>query len=181
VYWGSLALLVIAVPLGTPYIHTVGPVAFAPTQTLPMNSTVHPLLQLAARLVAEEVREPAGGEVQNNSASERVCDKLGAQITKLAGAAGYRSLLLRALSLAQAECPQLSSVVVLPDGSLAGLPETTLARGPSGQEEAGTVLVANLLGLLNLFIGSSLTRQLVGQAWPSVLNPSDIPSKLPLT
>jgi hypothetical protein len=146
-----------------------------------MNSTVHPLLHLAARLVAEELREPAGEEVRNDPASVRVCDKLGAQITKLAGAAGYRSLVLRALSLAQAESPLLSSVVVLPDGSLAGLSERTPARGPSGQEEAGTVLVANLLGLLNLFIGPSLTRQLVGQAWPSVLNPSDIPSKLPLT
>jgi hypothetical protein len=146
-----------------------------------MNSTVHPLLQLAAQIVAQEVRVPAGGEVRNDPASERVCDKLRAQIAKLAGAAGYRSLLLRALSLAQAECPQLSSVVVLPDGSLAGLPERTLTRGPSCHEEAGTVLVANLLGLLNLFIGPSLTLQLVGQAWPAVLNPSDIPSKLPLT
>jgi hypothetical protein len=145
-----------------------------------MNSAVQPLLQLAARLVAEELREPAGEEVRNDSASGRVCDKLGAQITKMAGAAGYRSLVLRALSLAQAESPLLSSVVVLTDGSLAGLPEGALVRGSSGQEEAGTLLVANLLGLLNLFIGRSLTLQLVGQAWPSVLLSSD-PQQAPLT
>jgi hypothetical protein len=143
-----------------------------------MNSTVHPHQQLAAQIVAEEVREPAGGEVRNGPASERVCDKLGAQITKLAGAAGYRSLVLRALSLAQAECPQLKAVVVLPDGSLAGMTHATLTRGHADQEEGGIVLVANLLGLLNLFIGPTLTLQIVGQVWPLLMISTVTPSEL---
>ena len=72
---------------------------------------------LAYEAVAGESSEPA------ESAAFRVCAKLRQPLTTLAGVDGFRSLLSRALTLARAEAPSLSSVQVAADGSLKGLDE----------------------------------------------------------
>jgi hypothetical protein len=48
----------------------------------------------------------------------RVCEKLRRPLTTLAGAIGFQSLMLRALTLAKRGAPSLSAVEVTADGSL---------------------------------------------------------------
>ena len=121
-------------------------------------STVSPAIRdFARRLIAlESLRDeplPTGGHE-----SERVCEKLRLPLARLAGVAGFRSLLSRAVALAKAEVPSLAAVRVRADGSLEGL--------DGSDRDAGAVVVAQLLGLLVTFIGEPLTLGLVRDAWP---------------
>lgn len=75
---------------------------------------------LAARLVAHEAA--IGGDADVHVPPEfRVCDKLRQPLTTLAGVAGFRSLLSRALVIAQRNAPGLSGLRINPDGSLEDL------------------------------------------------------------
>lgn len=125
-----------------------------------MNLATPPLRDLATRLLA---LESESGKDINAASAFRVCGKLGVRLTLLAGAAGFRSLLARALVLAQAQVPWLLAVQVLPDGRLEGLGNDT---GKEDLIEGEVALVAQLLGLLHTFIGEPLTMQLVKEAWP---------------
>jgi hypothetical protein len=96
----------------------------------------------------------------------------------LAGVAGFRSLLSRALTLARAEAPSLSAVQVAADGSLQGLDglRPQVEAGEAG--EAGIILIAQLLGLLVRVVGEAMTLQLVtSEILPDfkVLSKSGIP------
>jgi hypothetical protein len=78
----------------------------------------------------------------------RVCEKLRRPLTTLAGAIGFQSLMLRALTLAKREAPSLSAVEVTADGSLQdGDVEPNLDN-----HDDGVLPVAHLLGLLFTFI-----------------------------
>ncbi|MGD0443576.1 MAG: hypothetical protein ABSA39_06530 [Edaphobacter sp.] len=115
--------------------------------------------ELAQRLLAHEAVD-AGGAVPDTQAVCRVCDKLRRPLTTLAGAAGFRSLLARALTLAKQESPVLGAWEVKPDGSLQSL------SGEAAQ--AGAVLIAQLIGLMITFIGESLTLRLLHDVWPDL-------------
>ena len=93
----------------------------------------------------------------------RVCDKLRRPLTTLAGAAGFRSLLARALTLAKQESPVIAAWEVNSDGSLQGL------NGEAAQ--SGAVLIAQLIGLMITFIGESLTLRLLHDVWPDLPSP----------
>ncbi len=115
---------------------------------------------LAQRLIAHE------GAAGNTSepmefAAFRVCEALRRPLCDLAGVAGFRSLLSRALMLARAEAPSLSAVQVAPDGSLQGLDELRSQMDKDQARQAGFILIAQLLGLLLFFIGETATMQLV--------------------
>jgi hypothetical protein len=80
------------------------------------------------------------------------------------GAAGYRSLISRALTLAKNDAPSLEKVQVKEDGSLE---RTGALESHQGMDDAGgAVLVAQLLSLLVTFIGPALTLRLVRDLWP---------------
>ena len=111
---------------------------------------------LARRLLASEAAETSPS-MEDIDVVSRVCDKLRRPLTALAGVAGFRSLLARALTLAKQESPVLSSLEVKPDGSLQGL------NGEAAQ--AGAVLIAHLLGLMITFIGESITLRLLHDVW----------------
>jgi len=113
---------------------------------------------LTYEAVARENSEP--GE----SAAFRVCERLRRPLITLAGVAGFRSLLSRALTLARAEAPSLSAVQVAADGSLKGLDE--LADDTEQDRDGGAILIAQLIGLLLTFIGEGLTLRLVQDVWP---------------
>jgi len=130
-----------------------------------MNPVAPPLRDLAERLLAQE-RD--SGNAPNEPAASRVCGKLGALLSKLAGAAGYRSLLSRALSLAQAYAPALKSVHVAPDGVLNGLADAKTAATSEEFTRGEIALVVQLLSLLHTFIGEPLTLQLLKEAWPTI-------------
>lgn len=96
-----------------------------------------------------------------------VCDKLRQHLSILAGAAGFRSLLSRALTLAQAEVPGLGAARVREDGSLEWPGTDKSPRATEEPTKGEVALVEQFLGLLVIFIGESLTLTLVREVWPN--------------
>ncbi|MGB9265912.1 MAG: hypothetical protein WCB56_10705, partial [Terriglobales bacterium] len=84
--------------------------------------------QLAQRLLTYEAVTGENSEPAEPAAF-RVCAKLRRPLITLAGVAGFRSLLSRALTLARAEAPSLSAVQVAADGSVKGLDELAAQTG----------------------------------------------------
>jgi hypothetical protein len=120
---------------------------------------------LAQRLLAYE---KAAGKTSEpaESAAFRVCAKLRLPLVTLAGVAGFRSLLSRALTLARAEAPSLNAVQVAADGSVKGLDELASQTDKEPSRDGGAILITQLIGLLLTFIGEGLTLRLVQDVWP---------------
>jgi len=115
---------------------------------------------LALRLLAYENAAGKASE-RTQSAAVSVCERLRQPLVTLAGVAGFRSLLSRALTLARAEAPSLSAVQVAADGSLKGLDEPRPQVDAGQTREAGIILITQLLGLLVRVVGEAMTLQLV--------------------
>ena len=115
---------------------------------------------LAQRLLAYE---NAAGKTSEPTefVAFRVCETLRRPLCALAGVAGFRSLLSRALTLAREEAPCLSAVQVAADGSLQGLDGLRPQVDANEAGEAGIILITQLLGLLVRVVGEALTLQLV--------------------
>lgn len=131
-------------------------------------STVSPQMRnLAGRLLAYESAQakPSDGRLGD---AMKVCEKFRVHLPKLVGIGGYRSLLTRALALAKAEVPSLGLLQVRTDGSFEGFDEMERDQALEATGNGGLVLAAHLLGLLETFIGRSLTLRLVRDAWPNV-------------
>ena len=122
-------------------------------------------LQLARRLLTYEAAAGKNSEPAE-SVAFRVCEKLRRPLCSLAGVAGFLSLLSRALALARAEAPSLSTVQVGADGSLKGLDELGPQIDKDMSKEGGAILIAQLLGLLLTFIGEGITIRVVQGVWP---------------
>ena len=116
---------------------------------------------LAERLLAEE--EAAATSSPGVPVSFRVCEKLRQPLTMLAGTAGFRSLLWRALALARRESPALDAIQLTADGSLADCEDL---NRDTRDAEGEMLLIANLLALLFTFIGETLTLRLLYDVWP---------------
>ncbi len=86
-----------------------------------------------------------------------VCEKLRLPLGTLAGAAGFNSLLSRALTLARRESPALSAAQIDPGESLEGI-----------DGEAQAIITAHLLNLLIAFIGETLTMRILLDFWPDL-------------
>ena len=123
-----------------------------------------PLRNLAQRLLALEASSGRARAAAGSSAFY-VCEKLRQSFSILAGVAGFRSLMSRALTLASDEIRWLKGVHVNADGSLEGLDDAQLSDAEIAEGEA--VLVEQLIRLLVTFIGATLTLQLLQQAWPN--------------
>ena len=131
---------------------------------------------LAQRLLTYEAGAGKSSE-PTASAAFRVCAKLRRPLITLAGVAGFRSLLSRALALARADAPSLSKVQLAADGSLKGLDqlEPQIDKEQAGDE--GAILIAQLIGLLLTFIGEGLTLRLVQDVWPEAALDSRVSEK----
>lgn len=131
-----------------------------------MNNPATPETRdFAIRLLADEAAAAAATPAEASvPVAFRVCEKLRRPLTILAGSAGSRSLLLRALTLAKQEAQSLGAVRVNADG--------LLEAGDAGLDldhkdaKEGVVLVTHLLGLLFTFIGKTLTLRLMDDVWP---------------
>ena len=115
---------------------------------------------LALRLLAYQ---NAAGHTSSPTefAAFGVCEKLRQPLINLAGVAGFRSLLSRALTLARAEAPSLNAVQVAADGSLQGLDKLRPQVDADQAGDAGIILITHLLGLLVRVVGEAVTLQLV--------------------
>ena len=133
-------------------------------------------LDLAQRLLAYE---NAAGKTSEPTefAAFRVCERLRQPVSTLAGVAGFRSLLSRALTLARAEAPSLSAVEVAADGSVKGLDELASKTDKEQARDGGAILIAQLIGLLLTFIGDGLTLRLVQDVWPEAAFDSRVSEK----
>ena len=129
------------------------------------SSTAPRLKGFARRLVVYETAaaKPSGA---HKSAAFRVCEKLRQPLSRLAGLAGFRSLLSRALALANDEARWMKAIHVKADGSLEGLEEAQAQLSEDEIAEGEVILIAQLIGLLVTFIGAELTSRLVQEAWP---------------
>jgi hypothetical protein len=132
----------------------------------PMNKSTHANRKFANLLITHEEHEHL--PITSGSRSFSVSDKLHPYLATLMGPGGYHALLSRALVLAAAEIPWLCSVEVKPDGSLEGLDKIHESIGQAEFLRGRVVLLAQLLGLLNAFIGELLTLRLLREAWPRV-------------
>jgi hypothetical protein len=119
---------------------------------------------LARRVLVVEAASKRANEAHLHEAV-RVCEKLKTSLTRFAGADGFASLMRRTLAMARVDVPSLSHVTLKPDCSMEGL-ETLAAQDPHRGVEAGTAIIAHLLGLLITFIGQPLTLRLVQESWP---------------
>jgi hypothetical protein len=99
----------------------------------------------------------------------RVYEKLRQSLCILAGVDAFQSLAVRALTLARSDAPALCSLQVAVDGSLQRLGESE-AQPDSGIDlgsDAEVILVARLLGLLQILLGENLTLRLLQNSWPA--------------
>lgn len=120
---------------------------------------------LAHRLISEEHRQRDPSDTESRAAL-RVCDKLRESLSALAGARGFRALLVRALTLAKADAPWLGGLEVGANGALVFPAKLEGDLAPKEAAKGGVALVGHLLELLVTFIGEALTLRLVQQVWP---------------
>ena len=114
----------------------------------------------AEHLIAEEMSRNASSRSKPTAAFV-VIENLAPHFGALMGTTGFRALLSRALALAGAEVAWLCELHVKADGSFEGLNELEAQANTEEISNAGTVLLARLLGLLMTLIGDELTLQLL--------------------
>ena len=140
----------------------------------PMSTTSPKTQDLARRLLAFEAAHDNSSATGVDGAA-RVIEELRLRLIKLAGVAGFRALLSRALTLAKAEVPSLDMVQLSADGSVEGFEGIEQAHGAGAAGQAGMILVAHLLQLLVTFIGAPLTLSLMRDKWPDAyMDASDL-------
>jgi CheY-like chemotaxis protein len=123
--------------------------------------------RLARRLLAYEA---AAGNAAGASGwvAFRVCEKLRLPLVKLMGASAFRSLMTRAVAQSGADVPWLRALQITADGSLAGMDGLEVKLDPRAAAAGEAVLVAELLGLLETFVGSAFSQVFLRDTWPTV-------------
>lgn len=132
-----------------------------------MSRATPQMRNIAERLIAYEANGNKSSESKTPAAFQ-VCEKLRPHLATLMGNAGFRALLSRALALANTEVPWLRALHVRSDGFFEGLDELHAQLAPGEFFEGKVVLLAQLLGLLEAFIGESLTVRVVREVWPKL-------------
>jgi hypothetical protein len=132
-----------------------------------MDSTPPKLREFARRLLAHD-GGPGWPARAKPAATFQVFERLRAPLVQLSGVGGFRSLLSRSLALASGDVPWLGALHVRADGSLEGLEEI---EGKLTAEEIAlgeVALAVRFIGLLVIFIGPTLTLQLLQDVWPKM-------------
>jgi len=124
---------------------------------------------LADWLLAREVG-PGGDSQTLAAATERVLQKLGPGLSRLATPSGSQALLSRALHVTRASFLFLEGVRAgaVPDNCLQGLSERTLDMDPAEVADGLQALLGILLELVVGLIGEDLTINVVRAAWPDL-------------
>lgn len=133
----------------------------------PMSRATPLTRDIAERLIAFETGGAQASQIQTPPAFV-VCDKLRPHLAMLMGKGGFSALFSRARALAEVEVPALRGLRVRADGSLVGCEETDTAAEDPDVAEGGVMLLAQLLGLLEAFIGRNLTLRMLRDVWPEL-------------
>jgi len=122
----------------------------------------HKTRELARKLVASEAdAATASASLHTEPATVRVYERLRRQLGAPVGIDGFQALASRALALAKSESPRLSAVEVTANGGLRGLTEVERQTDADEDGQAGTILIAQLLGLFLTFLGETTTLRLI--------------------
>ena len=122
---------------------------------------------LAERLLSAEANHVSDPS-RTADAFERACAKLTAQLARVIGDLGARSVLLRALSLTRARFPSLDNDPALEAGECLEAPAVLRGQDPAIAAEALTSLLANILNVLLDLLGPNLVYRLLSAAWPEL-------------
>jgi hypothetical protein len=122
-------------------------------------------------------REDSHGREYLDTAVNDAFDRLRAQLSIRLGSAGYRALLVRAAALARTEHPWLATLQIDGEANLHGFAEAVRSQDMSLAVDAGVLLIACLVGLLQTFIGEELTRSILNDALPKPPHPDSAGSK----
>jgi hypothetical protein len=122
----------------------------------------HKTRDLARSLVASEA-DASASTLQTKPATVRVYERLRRQLGAPVGVEGFQVLASRALALAKSQSPRLNAVQVTANGELRGLSdiESQEETGAGQDDEAGVILIAQLLGLFLTFLGEATTLHLI--------------------
>ena len=93
-------------------------------------------------------------------------EKLRIRLSQPIGAAGYRALLTRALTLSTNNSPWLEAIQIEKDGTLAGFTEAAASQSLSSAIEGSVEIVTHLIELLETFVGRELSLRLLADIWP---------------
>jgi hypothetical protein len=115
---------------------------------------------LALDLVTREA-EASSPALHVEPATVRVYERLRRQLGGPVGVDGFQAIASRALALAKAESPRLSSVQINANGGLHGLGAVESQTDADENGEAGILLIAQLLGLFLTFLGEATTLSLL--------------------
>ena len=141
------------------------------------NSDVYARVpSIVRRLIAVELYSRDSSNTDGRVAF-RVCEKLRMPLSGVIGVVGFRSLFLRALTLAKKEVPWLDGVEIGTDGVLGFSIEMQAQLDGEEAARAGTALIVQLLGLLITFIGEALTLRLVYNVWPKAATHHSAPTE----
>jgi len=122
------------------------------------NSTARDLAQWLIAYEASLDRTPQ----DDISGTCRVCEKLRRSLGSLVGPEAYRTLTMRALTLAKREAPLLTGVQVENDGSISGLIGEAI--------NSNHILIGHLISLMERFIGTTVTLWLIRDIWTDLPN-----------
>lgn len=131
-----------------------------------MSRATPEMRDFAERLVAHEMARTKSGP--DTPVALHICGQLRPQLSLLMGSTGYSALLARALALALPEAPGLRAVGVGADGTLAGMDAPDEHPEPEDLAAGGVALLAQLLGLLEGFIGGTQTVRILREVWPKL-------------
>ena len=126
------------------------------------------MLRLCQILIDEELRTDEV-EGSRSLAAVRVCAKLQRSLSVLAGVAGFRSVLIRAVALAKVEAPWLSELQISPVGVVILPPGLEEQLGEAEANRGTAMLIRHLTGLLITLIGEGLTLRLLQDVWPKAV------------
>ena len=131
----------------------------------PKQGALSDLGEIVQSLIAAELRANDSSDTVGRAAF-RICGKLRQPLSSLIGVVGFRSLFSRALTLAKEEVPWLGAATITGDGIIEFSTEMDSRSGEKEAGRGGTMLLTQLLGLLIIFIGETLTLRLMRNVWP---------------
>ena len=131
----------------------------------PMSRATPQMRSLAKRIIDDETSKNKAREANIATAADGI-DQVRPHLVPLMGAGGFRALLSRALVLAGADVAWLREMHVNAAGVLEGAEPLRATLDRAAFREGRIALLAQLLGLLVVFIGPSLTARLMGEIWP---------------
>ncbi|MEO7714910.1 MAG: hypothetical protein ABIY70_01800 [Capsulimonas sp.] len=120
---------------------------------------------LAVRLFQSE-KADASSLADVRDAARRTFGKLNTHLSSRLGSDGYQALLKRALMLSVADCAWLASIRVAEDGALEETGQAFVDRSVNELTDGYVAVMANLIGLLDTFIGRKLSLRVLHSVWP---------------